>query len=72
MKLNKSNIATNKESKDGTWEYTHFPNSTHVKFEYWKENDETPSVTINVTVKEFNDLIDFGKRIAKPIKIKRK
>lgn len=60
-------ISENKESKLGVWEYVRQPKKDEVSFQYWKEDDGKPSVEIKITLKEFNDLIEFMKKI-KPLK----
>ncbi len=60
-----NNLADNEESKLGHWEYSHFKGSDIVSFSYWKEESDEPDEEFNVSVKEFNDLIDFSKKLEK-------
>jgi len=56
-------FSENEESKLGVWEYVRQPNNDEVSFQYWKEDSDKPNVEIKVTLKEFNDLIEFMKNV---------
>ena len=56
-------LSENLESKKGHWEFLRAPKSNVVEFSYWKEDSDVPDETIDTTVDEFNDLIEFMKTL---------
>lgn len=53
----------NRESKCGTWEYLYFKDKDKVVFQYWTQFGSKPETEIELTKKEFNNLIKFIKNL---------
>jgi hypothetical protein len=57
----------NVESPDGTWEILIYTPKKRkiINFSYWKKDDATPSISIDLTKREYEDLQALIKKIDK-------